>query len=399
MTYASIWPSCVEMALLLLLAATPLFRAADTPPSPQPQRIKTLDGLRGFLALGVFFHHATIYHQLLLSGDWGDPPSRFYTGLGKIGVGFFFMITGYLFWTRLIREKGRPAWLKLYVGRIFRIAPLYLFAFFCMAITAFALTSFHLHVGPLALINELGRAFTFGILQPININSFPHTDLLLDAVTWTLRDEWCFYLSLPFMAILARRSGWHLPAVSTLLILGMAGKLFFPVKSHSHVIDLFLWGMLSASLLSHKLMPKISDRIKSCLVVLLLFGIFLGRDATNFQAVLCMGITFYLISGGCTIFGLLTTKPARRLGDISYGIYLLQGLPQALFFRPRFFSAIELGSPAGHWLLTFVAAVFLISLATLTHVYIERPGIVLGKLVAQKLARRTPDIAVPAPQN
>ena len=309
------------------------------------------------------------------------------------------MITGYLFWTRLIREKGRPAWLKLYVGRIFRIAPLYLFAFFCMAITAFALTSFHLHVGPLALINELGRAFTFGILQPININSFPHTDLLLDAVTWTLRDEWCFYLSLPFMAILARRSGWHLPAVSTLLILGMAGKLFFPVKSHSHVIDLFLWECFlphySATNSCRRSQTESNPALSSCCCSESSSAV-MQQTSRLFSA---WASRFISSVGGCTIFGLLTTKPARRLGDISYGIYLLQGLPQALFFRPRFFSAIELGSPAGHWLLTFVAAVFLISLATLTHVYIERPGIVLGKLVAQKLARRTPDIAVPAPQN
>jgi peptidoglycan/LPS O-acetylase OafA/YrhL len=40
----------------------------------------------------------------------------------------FFMITGYLFYSQLLKQKGRPNWKKLYIGRIFRIIPLYWFA-------------------------------------------------------------------------------------------------------------------------------------------------------------------------------------------------------------------------------------------------------------------------------
>ena len=36
------------------------------------------------------------------------------------------MITGYLFWSQMLKAKGRPNFLKLYVGRLFRIVPLYL---------------------------------------------------------------------------------------------------------------------------------------------------------------------------------------------------------------------------------------------------------------------------------
>ena len=39
----------------------------------------------------------------------------------------------------------------------------------------------------------------------------------------------------------------------------------------------------------------------------------------------CLALSFLLIVSGATVFGLLLTRPARRLGDISYGIYLLQG--------------------------------------------------------------------------
>ena len=123
----SIWPYFACTAFLLIICGSPLFKAADVPPNPGRARISTLDGLRGFLALGVFFHHAAIYHEYLLDQQWRLPPSRFYSLLGQVGVAMFFMITGYLFWSRVVTERGRLDWLQLYIGRVFRIGPLYLF--------------------------------------------------------------------------------------------------------------------------------------------------------------------------------------------------------------------------------------------------------------------------------
>jgi peptidoglycan/LPS O-acetylase OafA/YrhL len=126
--YFSVWPFFLEIGLLLAIAATPLFRAADSPPIPTTNRIGSFDGLRGFLALSVFFHHTAVYHDYLRTGTWQSPSSRFYLLLGPFGVSMFFMITGYLFYSQLLKQKGRPNWKKLYIGRIFRIIPLYWFA-------------------------------------------------------------------------------------------------------------------------------------------------------------------------------------------------------------------------------------------------------------------------------
>jgi peptidoglycan/LPS O-acetylase OafA/YrhL len=108
MSITSFWPSLLCMAIILGIAATPLFKMADSPPNPyaegpHAERVTSLDGLRGFLAFGVFFHHAVITYFYLANGRWDTPPSRFYTLAGHIGVDMFFMITGYLFWSRLIR--------------------------------------------------------------------------------------------------------------------------------------------------------------------------------------------------------------------------------------------------------------------------------------------------------
>lgn len=98
MEFYSIWPYFAGMVLLLALASAPFFAIADTPPNPRGDRLSNLDGLRGFLAFGVFFHHSAIYHQYFQDGQWVLPPSCFYTLIGPACVALFFMITGYLFW-------------------------------------------------------------------------------------------------------------------------------------------------------------------------------------------------------------------------------------------------------------------------------------------------------------
>jgi peptidoglycan/LPS O-acetylase OafA/YrhL len=40
---------------------------------------------------------------------------------------------------------------------------------------------------------------------------------------------------------------------------------------------------------------------------------------------------------------------------------------------------LDLSSPIGHWTVSLIEAVALLSLATLTHRFIERPGIDLGR--------------------
>ena len=173
MSVYSIWPYFVCLVALLAIAATPILKLADTPPNPRGARLSALDGLRGFLALSVFFHHAAIYHDRLIDGSWKLPPSNFYTLLGQVGVAMFFMITGYLFWDRVVRTEGRPDWTSLYVGRVFRIGPLYLFATVTMLAIVFLHTGPHLNVTGTRLAEQIGRWLMLGfILGPDDVNGF-----------------------------------------------------------------------------------------------------------------------------------------------------------------------------------------------------------------------------------
>ena len=100
----------VLMAFVLGMAALPQFRFVDEAKSSA--RYSALDGLRGFAALSVFFHHVAITYYFIVAGEWSHAGSRFYTLLGPVGVSLFFMITGFLFWGKMLRTKGRPACAK-----------------------------------------------------------------------------------------------------------------------------------------------------------------------------------------------------------------------------------------------------------------------------------------------
>ena len=49
-------------------------------------RATTIDGLRGYLALGVFIHHAAIAWHFHQSGQIGMPPERLFAQIGQVGV-------------------------------------------------------------------------------------------------------------------------------------------------------------------------------------------------------------------------------------------------------------------------------------------------------------------------
>jgi len=382
----AIWPCFAIVAGLLGLVGTPLFRAADSVPGRTGDRLVTLDGLRGFLALGVVFHHVAIYHRFLLDGVWTLPPSGFYTMTGQAGVSLFFMITGFLFWSRMIAERGAPRWVRFYIGRLFRIAPLYLVAVAVLVFTVFIRNGWMLQVPPQQFAIELGRWLALGTVQQISFNGDPIAILILAGVTWSLKYEWSFYLCLLPAATFARNTGTHLPFALVLVGTGLAQVAVpgAPVNLWAAAAALFGCGMVSASLGQYDIRTIISDTQRSAIVLVLLVALCLCDTAFAVLPILLMACVFHLLAGGCTLFGLLASRPARRLGNISYGIYLLQGPVLLVAFRGL--HRLALGGPAGHWIVACLAVMALVVIATIAHVTIEQPGIRLGRIVARRVA-------------
>jgi len=204
-------------------------------------------------------------------------------------------------------------------------------------------------------------------------------------VTWSLQYEWWFYISLLVTCYLARRGVWHYAIILPLVVLLIA-------ISTNHFLILtpcgyLMVGMLSASLEKDGWILKISDGVSSCAILALLvadFTVFPSAYAAG--PILMMGGCFYLIVSGSKLFGLLVSRPAVRLGDISYGTYLLQGLILYGVFSIPGVMDVALSSSAADWGILFVCAGLLVVAATFAHILIERPGIELGKVLARRLA-------------
>lgn len=375
------------MAILLAAARGLPFSSLDRAPGVRI-RISTLDGLRGFLAFGVFFHHGAVYHRYILDGHWTLPPSAVFTLFGQVGVSVFFMITGYLFWSRMIVERGQPDWISFYIGRIFRIGPLYLLAVGTMLAVVFASTGFEIREPILRLSESVARWSLLGLLSgPEFVNGYENPGRILADVTWTLRYEWWFYISLPLAAFAARSSRMHLVAVLVGLF-ACLGVLSLEIGSERLIrseacVALFFLGMCCASLEAKGFTLRLPDWAMSVVAVVILMFVFATFETAYRAApVALLGVVFYLIISGTSVFGLLRAQASRRLGDISYGIYLLQGIVLFFVFSIGSVKSFALISPVRHWSVVCLCALLLMGLAALTHHFVELPGIGVGKQIA-----------------
>ena len=393
MTLSSIWPYFVLLAILVGIATLPWFRFVDTP-STTTTRFATLDGLRGFLAFSVFVFHLIVTHEYIESGEWEPPRSRFYALLGPVGVSLFFMITGFLFWGKLLREQGRLRWIELYLGRVFRIGPMYLFVVLVMLYIVFARTDFALQEPASEVASSVLQWLALGFMntEP-NVNGYPATHVLA-GVTWTISYEWGFYASLLAMAYFARAKT-HILFVLTLLGICLAGKMLLGNFIFG-MGAVFACGMAVASMLHEKFLTRMPRPLASALALVSLAIIFLMlENGYGTDTLILLSIFFYLVCSGASLFGVLTCAAARRLGNISYSLYLMQGLVLTLVFSISPIRDFALQAAMNYWIIGGVCAMVLVVAAALGYGLIERPGIALGKRLIQ---RRRQMMATPDPK-
>ena len=418
-----VWPYFAMLALALAFAALPWFRAADRAPPQADQRSDTLDGLRGFLALSVFASHVIVHHEYLRTGVWKPSPSAFYNSAGLLGICLFFMITGFLFWNKLLTAGGRPGWKALYIGRVFRLGPMYLVAVLTMiAIVAYR-TGFELRVPPSQAIASALGWLALGIVPPPpTLNGYADTGTILAGVTWTLFFEWLFYFSLPVSAWFVRR-GRHLAfsaGLVALCLLTIAASSWHggfepgikprPILFLAVLAELVLMlgaGMFVASLLHAGIGTRVQWRrplwgVVALLCLAALFATMIAgapRIGLAQLFLLCplAGTFFFIVCSGNRLFGLLAWPASRRLSNLSYGIYLSQGLILvAVFAIPGVGTYAASGGPA-FCIVYLGCALLLCASALLTYRYVEEPGIRLGKRIASRLgAKSNMRVALPA---
>lgn len=341
-------------------------------------RFETLDGLRGFLALSVFFHHFVITYYWKVDGLWQRPPEDYYENYGKVGVGMFFMITGFLFVSKLLKSNGDISWLKFYESRFFRIFPLYIFAVICITYFAFSYYDFSVNSSAGSLLKQYLK---WGLFIGGAINEFEYTKNVIAGVDWTLKYEWLFYFCLPVISLVIFRGKF--PAV----ILVVIACVFLFIKPYyfsyftTEYFILFAIGGVS-SWVSLKFFNEnniLRTGVYSSVSVLLVAVVLFYPKTFDAAHIAIISLLFMLVAGGCDMFGLLRSASAILLGEISYSIYLLHGL--ILYVVLTYVPVVNVESLdlMNYSLLMPAIAMLVIIFSCATYLLIEKPFVEIGK--------------------
>jgi peptidoglycan/LPS O-acetylase OafA/YrhL len=347
-------------------------------------RYASIDGLRGYLAFGVFVHHAIITWIFLRTGVINFPPSNFYSQLGQGSVALFFMITGFLFWSRLLLQGREHDWLAFAISRLFRLYPLYLPLMALVFISVFHLQNWELKESGWRLFGQIMAWLTFD--RP-DVNQYHQTGMLISNVTWTLAYEVFFYLALPLAAmVFIYRGSWLQVA---LCLIGIYALYQFVGWEHSlkkHFLASFLGGIGAAYWVRRPQLVAWGQTPLAGVIALVALAIAFTafNRAFGLMPLLLLSLFFVIVASGNTLFGALKPRSIRWLGEISYSTYLLHGFVLWVLVQ-RLPLVLHLDSRDPWIYLPLMAACtcLLIIISSLTFLYIEKPGMTAGKRVLQ----------------
>ena len=118
-------------------------------------RYESIDGLRGFLGINVFIQHSNLWYHFVYNQKWSND-SNFYAQLGSTSVAFFFMISSFLFVSKLLNSKeNKFDWKAFFVSRIFRLVPMYYISVIIIVLLALTITNWELKGGLFKFLHDL----------------------------------------------------------------------------------------------------------------------------------------------------------------------------------------------------------------------------------------------------
>lgn len=376
----------IAMTAYLLAIATAALLLRSVPRIPRElehcgeSRFAGIDGLRGYLAFGVFVHHSIITWIFLQTGVMDFPPSNFYSQLGQGSVALFFMITGFLFWNRLLTHGRQHDWLAFAVSRLFRLYPLYLPLMLTVFVCVFYLQDWELKDSGTQLI---GQTLAWLIFDRPDVNQYHQTGMLISNVTWTLGYELFFYLALPLAAmVFIYRGGWLQTVLCLIGIYTLYQVVGWEHSLKKHFLASFLGGIAAAYWIRRPQCVAWSLSPLAGIIALLALAIAFTafNRAFNLGALLLLSLFFVIVASGNTLFGALRPRSIRWLGEISYSTYLLHGF--VLWVLVQRLPPILHLDVRQAWVflpLLAVCSCLLIIISSLTYLYIEKPGINAGK--------------------
>jgi peptidoglycan/LPS O-acetylase OafA/YrhL len=357
------------------------------------RRQHALDGLRGWAALAVTFYHGILHfdlslidrvlYQPTLQVGWADLPVKALLIVfnGESAVLIFFILSGLVLRGALERMADQPMAVAAALFTLRRLTRIYPAVVACMLLL-FAIS----------IACATARIATFPHFQPMQL--LQNITLYFPAMhgpSWSVQVEIC---AIPFLLaaeVLRRR--WGATGLIAALIYGMVAieypMLVFWLPALWPYMFAFFLGMLlgepAATDAARRLHPA------TWVVALVLFLVF--RHITARAAI--SGLIAQVMAGGLLVACVASHEDAlavflrgpvsQFLGRISYSFYLLNVV--ALY---SVWAVIEawVASPARHavaWglLSAAVSALLTVPVAALSERFVERPGIVLGRILTR----------------
>lgn len=358
----------------------------------QPDNVKyaSIDGLRGYLGFFVFVHHSYIWYYFLKTGSWSEPESHLFFHLGKSSVSLFFMVTGFLFFSRLFEKRGQQMdWTSFFVSRLMRLSPVYLLAMFIQVFIIIVLLSHFKLVKPAGEVaHEISHWLTFTLFGISAINDVPDILMINCGVVWSLVYEWIFYFSLPIAALLFFRI-----RSSEYVILIVLVILFFIFKNNDigyiHFI-IFGSGILAAFVAKSEKFCVIakSPFISLAIVGSVFCSVYFYHYTYEVVPIILYTVSFIFIACGNTLFGLLALNVSRLLGQMAFTIYMFHGIVIFTVFKFILrYDFVKQLSPLKYWMVVCGIAPLLLTFCFGLHYIVELPGIKYGKKLTENLHR------------
>lgn len=336
-------------------------------------RLKSLDGLRGVLALVVFICHASTWQQYLVDQRWRVSDTPLYVLPAQTSVLIFFMLTGFLFTRKfLMSGKASENWIRLYTSRILRLGPAYMLMLAALAVVV----ALQILYGQARWSECYWRdglawlAFTLPGAPPLC--GYAQTNVAVSGVTWSLTYEWVFYFSLPLLAVI---TGKRVPVVVLLvggavLVVSLRAAPWYSVVYLSFVLGI---GSAFIDFRRPSIWLQNSAWAGIAAVTLLVVNGFVHTQTSyTIPSVLVVGLAFHVFASGNTLMGVLSTRTFQVFGLCTYSLYLFHGLLlyTVLSVLTRFFPLLHTDAPA-YWSTIILLTPMLIAGTLLIYLRLE----------------------------
>lgn len=340
----------------------------------------SLDGLRFVCILLVLWHHSPAFGTI-------EDPLRILTR-GFSGVDFFFVLSGFLITTLLLREQsqfGRFSLRGFYFRRALRILPAYY-----LVVTAVS-TYFVLWKGydQYAAMVPYYYGFFANMLK---------SDIPLLSPTWSLSVEEQFYLLWPLALLLlpsiAKAQAWFLTILISLCLAGMLGwHMVFGISSYETSVAIWkvsvggfsailigaLCGVLLHSrkgfivlysLFGSRWMPVMGGAVLLVLYQVLPLSLW-GLPTTIMHLTMAAILISIVVREDHVAVGVLQLSLVRRIGQISYGIYLYHLI--ALHVAHEILAPFGITRETGPWAISLSMLVMAVVISEISFRYYEAP--------------------------